>query len=301
MKLYYHDIFPLPLPEGHRFPAAKYALLRQRIVESGLVSAQALLVGPAATDEELGRAHDAEYVRRVAGGELTALEIRRIGFPWSPELVQRSRRSVGSTLAAGRAAAAEGLAVSLGGGTHHAGRAQGQGFCVFNDCAVAARAMQAEGLARRVVILDCDVHQGNGTAEIFDGDPDVFTFSIHAASNFPFRKYPGDLDIALEDGADDATYLEALERGISQALERAQAGLALYLAGADPYAGDRLGRLGLSKRGLAARDRLVLESCRAAGLPVAITMAGGYGRLIEDTVDIHFQTVQIAAALANGR
>lgn len=298
MKLYYHDHFVLPLPEGHRFPMPKYVLLRQQVVESGLVSAENLVVGPAATHEDLYRAHDRDYVRKVEMGELTAKEIRRIGFPWSPQLFERSRRSVGSTIAACRTALSEGLGINLAGGTHHAGPDFGQGFCVFNDSAVAARAMQAEGRAKRVVILDCDVHQGNGTALIFANDPSVFTFSIHGARNFPFYKEKSDLDIPLEDDADDAVFLDALEWSVPEAIERARADLAIYLAGADPYADDRLGRLAVTKRGLEERDRFVLDQCRRVGLPVAIAMAGGYGKQINDTVDIHFQTVKTAVEMA---
>jgi acetoin utilization deacetylase AcuC-like enzyme len=277
----------------------KYALLRQRVMEERLIPLEDLQVGPAATDEQLTRAHDPEYVRRVKEGQLSHQEIRQIGFPWSPGLVERSRRSVGSTIAACRSALEGGLGVNLAGGTHHAGPDYGQGFCVFNDSAVATRAMQAEGRVVNVVILDCDVHQGNGTADIFATDPTVFTFSIHGAKNFPFRKKPSDLDIALDDDADDPIYLDALELGVKQALELAGADLAIYLAGADPYAGDRLGRLAMTKRGLAERDRFVLNACRSAGLPVAIVMAGGYGQRVEDTVDIHFQTVSIAASMSS--
>lgn len=276
----------------------KYALLRQRVVEAGLVAPDDIVAGPATTDEELARAHSPDYLQRVMDGQLSPQEVRRIGFPWSPGLVERSRRSVGSTIAACRSALSSGYGVNLAGGTHHAGPDYGQGYCVFNDSAVAARAMQAEGLAKRLIIIDCDVHQGNGTADIFAGDPTVFTFSIHGARNFPFRKTPGDLDVALDDDADDAIYLDALEGGVRQALALAQADLAIYLAGADPYAGDRLGRLAVTKRGLGERDRFVLQSCRRAGIPVAIAMAGGYGRDIEDTVDIHFQTVSIAAEMS---
>lgn len=298
LKLFYHDHLELPLPEGHRFPISKYALLRRRLLEAAIVAPELLQVGPAATDQQILRAHTPDYLRRVKRGELSEKEIRRIGLPWSPALVVRSRHSLGSTIAACREALESGLAVNLAGGTHHAGPDYGQGFCVFNDSAVAARAMQAEKLAGRVLILDCDVHQGNGTAEIFTRDPSVFTFSIHGAKNFPFRKWPSDLDVALDDDADDAAYLDALEPAVLQAVERAQADLVIYLAGADPYAGDRLGRLAVTKRGLAERDRFVLSTCRSAGLPVAITMAGGYGRRVEDTVDIHFQTVQIAVWMA---
>lgn len=293
MKVWYTDHFVLPLPPEHRFPMQKYALLRQRVADAGLASA--LLVPTAATDEQLGQAHVAEYVRRVQNGELTPAEVRRIGFPWSPAMVERSRRSSGATIEACRAALREGVGVNLAGGTHHAFADCGEGYCVFNDSAVAARAMQAEGLARRVVILDCDVHQGNGTAAILRGDDTVFTFSIHGARNFPLRKEVSDLDVALADGTGDEAYLAALEVGLRQSLERARADLAIYLAGADPFVEDRFGRLALSKEGLARRDRIVFEQCRAAGLPVAVTMAGGYARRVEDVVDIHFQTVNLAA------
>lgn len=297
MKIFYTDQFVLPLPEGHRFPMQKYAMLRRRVVEGGLAGPGCLLVPHAATDAEIARAHDREYLRRVQGGELTAAEVRRIGFPWSAQMVERSRRSSGATIEACRAALEEGIAANLAGGTHHAGPDHGEGFCVFNDSAIAARAMQAEGRARRVAVVDCDVHQGNGTAAILQGDDTVFTFSIHAAKNFPFHKARSDLDIELEDGTGDDAYLEALAQGLRETLARARADLVVYLAGADPFIGDRLGRLALSKAGLLARDRLVFEACRRAGLPVAVTMAGGYGRDIEDTVDIHEATVRLAAEL----
>ncbi len=298
MKVTYSDQFILPLPSGHRFPLPKYAMLRQRVVESGLFSTEEMIPAEAATDEQLQRAHTAGYVARVTGGLLSDKEMRRIGFPWSPELVERSRRSVGATIMACRAALAEGLAVSLAGGTHHAYADHGEGYCVFNDVAVAARQMQVEGLARRIAILDCDVHQGNGTAAIFRDDESVFTFSIHGEKNFPFHKETSDLDIALPDQAGDDEYLEALQEGIDQSLTRAQPDLAIYLAGADPYLGDRLGRLCLTKEGLARRERLVFSACREVGAPIAITMAGGYARHIADTVDIHFQTLQIARDFA---
>ena len=294
MKLYYSDHFVLPLPDGHRFPASKYTLLRQRVANSELVSENHLTVPEAASAEQLCLAHDREYVRRVIQGELSEKEIRRIGFPWSPELVERSRRSVGGTIAACRAALEEGVSANLAGGTHHAYADHGEGYCIFNDVSVAARVMQAEGRAQRIVILDCDVHQGNGTAAIFSEDPSVYTFSIHAAKNFPFHKEPSDLDIALPDGALDEEYLEVLHWGVWQSMLLAQADLAIYLAGADPLAGDRLGRLALSKEGLGRRDRLVFELCKQAELPVAITMSGGYAKNIKDTVDVHMQTLLLA-------
>jgi acetoin utilization deacetylase AcuC-like enzyme len=298
LKIFYTDHYVLPLPPWHRFPMEKYRLLRERVQAEGVAGKYGLQLPPAASDEEILRAHDRGYLRRVATGALAPEEQRRIGFPWSAEMVERSRRSCGATLAAARAALEEGVGVNLAGGTHHAFRDRGEGYCVFNDSAIAALSLQAEGRARRVVILDCDVHQGNGTAAILAGDPTVFTFSIHAASNYPFEKETSDLDIELPDGTGDRDYLDALEKGVCRALSAAQADLAIYLAGADPFEGDRLGRLKLSKSGLAARDRMVFDLCRSAGLPVAVTMAGGYARRIEDCADIHFTTVRIAAGYA---
>ncbi len=299
MKIFRTDQFVLPLPEGHRFPITKYALLRQRVEEAGIAGPTELIAAPAAGDEEIARVHTVEYLRRVKSGELTEKELRRIGFPWSPQMVERSRRSSGATIAAARAALRAGAqrAVNLAGGTHHAFADRGEGYCVFNDAAIAARAVQAEGLARRIVVIDCDVHQGNGTAKIFEADTTVFTFSIHGAKNFPFHKETSDLDVALPDGADDETYLAALREALPGVLERAQADLAIYLAGADPYFDDAFGRMKLTKPGLLERDRFVLENCRALGLPVAVTMAGGYAKRAEDTADIHFQTVRLAAEM----
>ena len=297
MKIFYTDHYVLPLPEGYRFPMAKYRLLRKRVEEAGLANGAGLREPHAATDEEILRAHDRDYLERVVSGRLSAQELRRIGFPWTPQMVERSRRSAGATIEACRAALADGVGVNLAGGTHHAFRDHGEGYCVFNDCAVAALAMQAEGRALRVVILDCDVHQGNGTAAILADDPTVYTFSIHAAKNFPFRKEASDLDMELPDGAGDSDYLAALEQGVCHALSAAQPDLAIYLAGADPYEGDRLGRLALTKEGLRKRDRKVFELCRAASVSVAVVMAGGYSTDIADTVDIHFSTVEIAASI----
>jgi acetoin utilization deacetylase AcuC-like enzyme len=298
VRVFYTDSFVLPLPEGHKFPMSKYARLRERVQQAGLVSNGDLCVPRAATDDELHLAHDPGYVRRVVGGELTRKEQRRIGFPWSPGMVERSRRSAGATIEAADTALRDGIAVSLAGGTHHAFRDQGEGFCVFNDSVVAARALQREGRIRRAVVLDCDVHQGNGTASICVDDPTLFTFSIHGEKNFPFRKEQSDLDVALADGTADEPYLEALRHGLEQALERSRPDLAFFLAGADPWEGDRWGRLGLTKPGLAARDRVVLDACGAAGLPVVVTMAGGYAPNVEDTVEIHFATVRAAAEAA---
>lgn len=274
---------------------AKYSQLRDRVVQSGFSSNHELSVPAAASDKQLASVHDARYVERVKSGSLSADEVRRIGFPWSPQLVERSRRSVGGTIAACRSALDDGASVNLAGGTHHAFVSSGEGFCVLNDAAVAARVMQVEKKAARVAIIDCDVHQGNGTAAIFARDSSVFTFSIHGAANFPFRKEVSDLDIALADGTGDDEYLVKLDGGVASALEASRADLAIYLAGADPYAGDRLGRLSLTKRGLAERDGLVFERCFSTGVPVATVMSGGYADNLSDTVDIHLCTVLVAA------
>jgi acetoin utilization deacetylase AcuC-like enzyme len=294
MKLFVTDQFTFPLPEGHRFPVPKYALLRRRVEESGLFGPDDLIVPHAASDEELLRVHSPEYLRKLHDGTLSAAEQRRIGLPWSPELVERGRRTTGATIEACRAALAEGIAVSLAGGTHHAFRDAGEGFCIFNDSAVAARAMQAEGRVERIVIIDLDVHQGNGTAAILHGDDRVFTFSVHGANNFPLRKETSDLDIELPDDAGDEQYLEAVEHGVWEALHRARAELAIYLAGADPFEGDRLGRMKVTKAGLARRNDIVFEACWRERLPVAVTMAGGYGHDIAATVDVYFQNVRQA-------
>lgn len=296
MQIFYHTRYVLPLPPGHRFPMPKYRLLLEKVA-AHLCPPHELQEAAPVSDDEILRAHDASYLARVQNGELTEREMRRIGFPWSAQMVERSRRSSGATIAACRAALEQDCGVNLAGGTHHAFRDHGEGYCVFNDSAIAARAMQAEGRAERVVIIDCDVHQGNGTAAIFADDPSVFTFSIHGANNFPFRKEASDLDIELADGTGDAVYLETLEQGLRQALDWSQPQLAIYIAGADPYMDDRLGRLALTKQGLIERDVMVLDACRASGIPVAISMAGGYAKNIEDTVDIHFNTVKLAAQI----
>jgi acetoin utilization deacetylase AcuC-like enzyme len=297
MKVFYSDHFVLPLPEGHRFPMVKYSMLRERIAQDGICGPKELLAPRAVTDEEILRAHAPDYLRRVVSGTLTDKEVRRIGFPWSEKMVERSRRASGGTLGACLAALDEGFAANLAGGTHHAFSDRSEGYCVFNDSAIAARAVQAAGLLERVVIIDTDVHQGNGTAQILRTDPTVFTFSIHGAKNFPFHKEESDLDAPLPDGADDTEFLQALERGLEASLEAAHAELAIYLAGADPFEGDRLGRLSVTKSGLAERDRLVLEMCRERGVPVATTMAGGYASEVEETVDVHFQSIRRAADL----
>ncbi len=291
MKVFYCDHFVLPLPEGHRFPMRKYALLRERVTGDPRVQ---LVVPPAATDEELLRVHTPDYLAAVVQGTLGREEQRRIGFPWSPGLVERSRRSVGGTVSAAWAALDEGFSASLAGGTHHAFADRGEGFCVFNDAAVAARAAQASGRVSRVAIVDLDVHQGNGTAAIFAGDETVLTLSLHGEGNFPFRKELSDLDIALPDGTGDEEYLDAVDRAL-RVVVHWDPGLILFLAGADPFEGDTLGRLAVSMQGMAARDALVYDHAERWGVPVATVMSGGYAPDVENIARIHAATVLAAA------
>ena len=300
MHAYYADHFVLPLPSGHRFPMGKYARLRERLAAE-LPQVQLLEALPA-SDGELALVHAPAYIEAVAQGSLSAAAQREIGFPWSPAMAERARRSVGATLLASRSAlGGGGLAANLAGGTHHAYADKGSGFCVFNDFAVAARLMQAEHArshrARgplRVAIVDLDVHQGNGTARIFAHDDSVFTLSLHGAKNFPFRKEPGDIDIELPDGCDDAAYLEALESALGELDRRFEPGLVLYLAGADPHEGDRLGRLKLTFDGLEARDRRVMDWAWHKRVPLAFAMGGGYGHDLEATVQVQVNTYRTA-------
>jgi len=287
-----------PLPPGHRFPVTKYTLLAERVVTGGLVDPSRLHAPDAATDDALRLVHDAAYLRAVRDGSLDAAAIRRLGFPWSAALVERAARAVGGTVAAARHALTHGIAMNLAGGTHHAFPGHGEGFCVFNDVAVAVRALRDERLARRVAIIDLDVHQGNGTHAIFAGDNDTYTFSMHGEKNFPFRKVPGTLDIGLPDRTTDEPYLALLADALPPLLRTARADIVFLLAGADPHEGDALGRLALSFDGLRRRDRMVIEQCRDIGLPVAIVIAGGYGRNIDDTVAVHLGTVAIAREFA---
>jgi acetoin utilization deacetylase AcuC-like enzyme len=297
LKISHHPDYVLPLPPGHPFPMAKYSFVYDRLRESGLLPAERIMIPDEAERADLERVHTADYLERLFGAGLTAAEQRALGVPWSARLLRRSRLAVQGTLLAARAALVDGFGGNLAGGTHHAFADHGEGFCVLNDVAITIRRLQADGALQRALVVDLDVHQGNGTAAIFANDSSVFTFSMHGANNYPFRKESGDLDIELPDGTGDEQYLAHLEDGLFRALSAAQPDLAIYLAGADPFEGDRLGRLSLTKAGLAARDRFVLETCRDAGLPLAITMAGGYARDIADTVDIHFETVRQAALL----
>lgn len=294
MKVFYSDHQPVILPAGHRFPMPKYYLLRQAIEESNLLPSEKFVASQIVSDDQILRVHTWDYLNRLMVGQMTEREMRRIGFPWSQDLVLRARLSAGGTLGACRAALDEKISVNLAGGTHHAHPTHGEGFCIFNDVAIAARAMQAEGRVAKVIVVDLDVHQGDGTADIFQEDPTVFTFSVHGEKNFPYRKFPSDLDIALPDGCTDEEYLEAVRNGLDWSLARFEADLVIYIAGADPYFGDRLGRLAVTKAGLASRDQLVLERCFQKGIPVAVVLGGGYADPIQETVAIHLQTVKLA-------
>ena len=292
MKAFYTDHFVLPLPAGHRFPMEKYSRLRD------LVSTQeniTLVEAPPATDTQILYAHDPSYLIKVIEGKLTPQEQREIGFPWSAQMVERSRRSAGATVAAAKTALREGIAANLAGGTHHAYRDTGSGFCVFNDSAIAARTLQKEvNPSLKIAVIDLDVHQGNGTASILQNDDSIFTLSIHGENNFPFKKEESDLDLGLADGCNDETYLHSLENCLDQLDERFKADCLIFLAGADPHEGDRLGRLKISQEGMRLRDEIVFQFALDRQLPVAFSMAGGYGKEIESTVNIHFQTIKTA-------
>lgn len=299
MHAFYADHFVLPLPGGHRFPMAKYARLRERLVAE-LPEVRLFEALPASPDE-LALVHTSAYIEAVNTGGLSPAAQREIGFPWSLAMAERARRSVGATLQACRSAmGGAGLAANLAGGTHHAYADKGSGFCVFNDFAVAARLMQTEHArlnragALRVAIIDLDVHQGNGTASIFSNDASVFTLSLHGARNFPFRKEASDLDVDLPDGCDDDAYLEALERALGDLERRFEPNLVLYLAGADPHEGDRLGRLKLTFDGLEARDRRVMDWAWRRRVPLALAMGGGYGHDLEATVQVQVNTYRTA-------
>jgi acetoin utilization deacetylase AcuC-like enzyme len=298
LALWSSAAYTFPLPDGHRFPVAKYRLLKERVLAEGLATPSQIHDAPAATDDMLLRVHDARYVREFRSGTLASEAIRRLGFPWSEALVERSLRALAGTVAASRHALERGVAMNLAGGTHHAFPSYGEGFCVFNDVAVATRVLQAEGLVRRVAIIDLDVHQGNGTHAIFEGDDSAYTFSMHGGRNFPFRKVPGTLDVELDDGTGDHEYLALLAAALPRVLHDARADIVFFLAGADPHERDKLGRLSLTFDGLRRRDMMVIESCREIGLPVAVTIAGGYGHDVDDTVRIHLGTVGVVKEFA---
>ncbi len=293
----YSDHYVIELPANHTFPIQKYRMIRERLVAEGTLGPEDLLEPTLVVHKDVHLVHTEEYWEQLTTGALSTSAIRRLGLPWSEALVQRSRASVQGTLTAARIAIRDGVAINLAGGTHHAFPDRGEGFCVLNDIAIAIRCLQRDAWMQRMAVIDCDVHQGNGTAAIFASEPDVYTFSIHGANNFPLVKVPGSLDIGLPDGTGDEEYLGVLEATVPKILTEFRPGLVFYLAGVDPHERDRLGRLRLTHEGLRGRDELVLQACRDAGIPVAITLGGGYGQDIQDTVEAHCNTVRAARAV----
>jgi acetoin utilization deacetylase AcuC-like enzyme len=300
MYALYSDHYVIDLPPHHTFPIQKYRLIREQLVAEGTLSPEELLEPTLVAPSDVRLVHTADYWDRLTTGTLSPSAVRRMGLPWSEALVRRSRASVQGTLTSARIAIRDRIAFNLAGGTHHAFPDRGEGYCVLNDVAIAIRSLQRDGWMQRMAILDCDIHQGNGTAAIFADEPDVYTFSIHGANNYPLVKVPGSLDIGLPDGTRDDEYLAALETAVPRILEEFRPGLVFYVAGADPHEGDRLGRLRLTHQGLRRRDEFVLRACRDAGIPVAVTLGGGYGQDIRDTVEAHCGTVRAARAVFDG-
>jgi acetoin utilization deacetylase AcuC-like enzyme len=294
MRAWSHSHLLFPLGAKRRYPLPKYALLRERVAATLPIAEPEPIAWPA-----VERTHDPHFAHRMRRGALTVREERVLGLPWSPDLITRSLHGIGGTLAAARDALDGGVGIMLGGGTHHAGRCTARGFCVFNDLAIVTAELRREGRARRVLVVDLDVHQGDGTADLLAPDPEAFTLSVQCARNFPFTRIPSDLDVELPAGTADDAYLDALDTALEEALARfPQPDLVLYVAGADPWEGDRLGRLALTKAGLRARDERVFAWCAGHGLPVAVTLAGGYAPDVTDTVDIHAATIAAAAGVA---
>jgi acetoin utilization deacetylase AcuC-like enzyme len=299
VRVWSHSHLPFPLGQRTRYPLSKYALLRERVVAEGIVGAEDVAEPAALPWPVVARTHDPEFVARMRAGALSVREQRVLGLPWSDQLVARTLHGIQGTFGAAKDALTTGVGVMLGGGTHHAGRASARGYCMFNDVAIATGELRCTGAAGRILVVDCDVHQGDGTAELLGPDPDAFTLSVQCERNYPFTRIPSDLDVELPARTTDADYLRALDRALDDALARfPDPDLMFYVAGADPWEGDALGRLALTKAGLRARDDLVLGRAAAAGIPVAVTLAGGYAPDVTDTVDIHAQTIAAAAALA---
>ena len=297
MYALHSDQYVIDLPPHHTFPIQKYRLIREQLLADGTLTPAGLLEPTLVSPIDVRRVHTEDYWGRLTSGTLPEKAIRRLGLPWSEALVRRSQASAQGTLTAARIAIRDRVAVNLAGGTHHAFADRGEGYCVLNDIAIAIRCLQHDGWMQRMAIVDCDVHQGNGTAAIFAEEPDVYTFSIHGANNYPLAKVPGRLDIALPDGTGDEEYLRALQPAVSHILREFQPGMVFYLAGVDPHERDRLGRLRLTHEGLRRRDTFVLEACRDAAIPVAITLGGGYGKDVQDSVEAHCNTVRAARAV----
>jgi acetoin utilization deacetylase AcuC-like enzyme len=295
MRFWSHDRHGFPLPDGHRFPLPKYRLLREAVEREGLGEVCGSDAAPWAL---LGLVHDPAYLGRVRRGELSVREERALGLPWSPALVERGRRSTFGTVHAAGDALERGLGMNLGGGTHHAAYAQGRGYCLFNDVVVAIAALRRSSAAARVLVVDCDVHQGDGTAELLAGDDTAFTLSLHGGANYPFHRATSDLDVDLRTGTGDDEYLSALADALARAVPLARPELVFFLAGADPWEGDRLGRLALTKAGLRERDALVLDTAARIGAPVCVVLAGGYAPDVADTVEINLATAREVARRA---
>ncbi|MGD1154373.1 MAG: histone deacetylase [Terriglobia bacterium] len=297
MKLVYSDQYDLNLG-NHVFPSIKYRLIKEEVLRDHVAGPEDFVEPAAAADEDVALVHDREYIRKLQTGKLSYLEILRLEIPYSPELVRAAWLCAGGSILAGRLALQDAVTVNIGGGFHHAYPDHGEGFCVLNDIAIAIRRLQKDQAIERAMTVDCDVHQGNGTAAIFAGDHSVFTLSIHQENNYPYPKPPSTLDINLRDRAEDAEYLRELEKGLESALGEFHPDLIFYVAGADPYRDDQLGGLKLSLEGLERRDRLVFEKARAKKIPVAVTLAGGYARRVEDTIQIHTNTIRVAKEFA---
>ena len=297
VRVHYHDEYMVELPPTHAFPMRKYPELRGILVREGLVARDAIMAPDEAPWEWISAVHTREYCERLAAGTLSADEVRRIGLPWSPGLVVRSRRAVMGTVLAARHALEHGIAGNLAGGTHHACSDHGEGYCVLNDVAIAIRRLRSEGRVRRALVVDLDVHHGNGTAEILAGDPESFTLSVHGERNYPARKPPSTLDVPLPDGTSDEGYMRAMVPALAEAVARSSPDIAFYLAGVDVMAGDRFGRLALTREGLAARDRHVLSTLHAAGIPIALVLSGGYAATPALTADLHAEAYRQARAL----
>jgi acetoin utilization deacetylase AcuC-like enzyme len=297
VKLFYSDQYDLNLG-SHVFPSTKYRLVKERLLHDQIVEAQDFIVPPPPSDDDLALVHHRDYLRKLQTGKLSYLEILRLEIPYSPELVRAVWLCTGGSILAGRFALDEGAAVNVGGGFHHAFPDHGEGFCVLNDFSVAIRRLQKDRAIERAMTVDCDVHQGNGTAAIFGGDHTVFTFSIHQENNYPYPKLRSSLDINLNDGVGDEEYLRQLALGLDSALAEFSPELIFYISGADPYCDDQLGGLKLSIEGLEKRDRLVFEKARAKQIPVAVTLAGGYARRLDDTIQIHTNTIRVAKEFA---
>lgn len=297
MYALYSDHYVIELPANHTFPIQKYRLIREQLVAEGTLGPADILEPTLADPADVLQVHTRDYWERLTAGTLSPSAIRRMGLPWSEALVQRSRASVQGTLTGARIAIRDQIAINLAGGTHHAFPDRGEGYCVLNDIAIAIRCLQRDGWMQRMAVIDCDVHQGNGTAAIFANEPDVFTFSLHGANNYPLVKVPGNLDIGLPDGTRDEEYLRSLQAVVPKIFDEFRPGLVFYLAGVDPHERDRLGRLSLTHQGLRQRDEFVLQACRDAGIPLAVTLGGGYGQDIRDTVEAHCNTVRAVRAV----